>query len=83
MNDGVRYAFRQRKEFGTRYGVVRNDDLEEDGRLAAPIFPKHRRHAHHLRGQLNASDGRPKLCLLYECPGDIHDFIIAYSNRLD
>ena len=80
LNDRLRDSFGERKELGTRHGVINDDDFEEDGWFSAPIVPKRRRYAHHLTGQWNARDSRQKLCLLNECPRNVHHFIIAYSN---
>lgn len=81
LNDRLRDSFGERKELGTRHGVINDDDFEENGRFSAPIVPKRRLYAHHLRRQWNARDSRQKLCLLNECPCDVHPFIIAYAKH--
>ena len=49
LNDGLRDLFGERKELRTRYRVISNDDLKEDGRLPSPIAPKRRLNADDLR----------------------------------
>lgn len=78
-HDCTRNFSGERKKLRSRDGIVGEDDLNENGGFPLPIGPEYWSNADHLRLKFprDLGDGLEELGLVRECPGNVHELIIA------
>ena len=83
LNDGLFNSVADVQELVTPAGGIGEDHHEENCRLSAPVVPKRRNNADHVRGEALRGSRYCRLesGLVGERRWNVHDFIIAHPAR--